>query len=451
MPTEKITPADEAARAMSAFDEGVANPNARPAEPPAPDPSEIDGGADDEVDGMTAEEVAAHEKAKGKTPNPDDPNAGADDDTGTPAADTSKDKGEKKFDPATYDPAKAIADKAKARAAEAAKKDKPAEGEGKDAGKDKPAAGDDKGKDGEAGKDGKKLTAEEQAKADQAATDAEAKKLGLKEGSPAHKRFQELANSNRDHERRWKDIGGEDGVRALQTAATDLQQWESHIAQTGATGEQLGQALGFLTAINSKDPAVLNQAFDNMIKEVNALGQRIGRSAGEGSGSAPDPLAEFPEIKAKVEAGKMDREDALAWVRDKKAAAVRAAAVTDRNVADEADQATRRGLGDLATLGQSLRARDGDQVFQAKMALTGKAINIMQRSNPPAKWKELAQELYEAMVVPAAVTPPGTKARTTTSSIRSVPAGGGGNLQRKATDPLDAFDIGVEEARDRGE
>lgn len=331
-----------------------------------------------------------------------------------------------------------------------------AAGDGKD-----PAAGDQ----GEGGDDDEAAageTDEQRAEREKAEREAAAKAeddkavkdLGLK--GRAEQRFRDLSGQVRDLSQKLEAVGGEEAIKTiaelggkegLQRTIEDAKaqhQWDQHMAQVGCTPQQFGEAMGYLKAINSDDPAVLRQARDNLLKEVGLLDERLGEKT-----ERHDPLEKHPDLKTKVQRGEMDEEDALEVVRLRREAA-EAEALRKRSTQTQTqEQAMQQGQQSLAALGAQLKQRDGDKDFGAKMQIIGPVLDKALPQLSPDKWQEYARDLYESVTLPKAPQPP----RVGKSPVRQSygTSGAAGDVHRnKPADPLDAFDQGVAEARELG-
>lgn len=287
--------------------------------------------------------------------------------------------------------------------------------------------------------------------------DRAVKELGLR--GKAEQRFRDLSGQVRDLSQKLEAVGGDDVVKAITQLggkqgldrviedAKAQHQWDQHMETIGCTPQQFGEAMGYLKAINSDDPEVLKAARDNLLKEVALLDGRLGEKT-----ERHDPLDAHPDLKAKVQSGAMDEEDALEIAR-LRAGGQRAQEQTQaQRVQQEAQQAQEAGRSQLAQLGATLRQRDGDAPFKARMAVIGRALDAALPALPPAQWVAYAQQLYDSVQLPAAPQAP-AKPRVGKSPARGSSAtvgSAGGAHPDKPANPWDAFDQGVEEAREVG-
>lgn len=317
----------------------------------------------------------------------------------------------------------------------------------------------DDGGDGKEAEDGVgEVTETEEQKADrekQEAESAEAKKvdddvksLGLK--GKAEERFRDLTGRLAQANKELQQYGGTEGLQRLQRDAEDQRQWDQRLNEIGCTPQQFGQAIGAVAAINSDDPAAWKQAHEFLSAEVKLLAKKLGLESGD-----YDPLSDHADLLDKVEAGAIDREDALEIARLRAGGKAREDAAS-RNAAlaaqkEELDRAQQQGLESLSALGAELKQRDGDAQFTAVMKLIGPRLQSLTSAIPPNQWSGQARALYElakdAGARPAAAPPRvgGKQPIRQSHATRHAPG-----VTKEHTDPMLAFDAGVEEARALG-
>lgn len=264
-----------------------------------------------------------------------------------------------------------------------------------------------------------------------AAVEKEIKDLGIT-SDRATKRFRELSQKAAQ-------------VEPLQTKAAQLEDWNETIQSTGADPEQLGRSLGYLAAINSRDPTQMNQAYDALSQELAWLGERLGRDA-----PGFDPLSKHPDLLALVEAGELPRATAKELVAARQSGAL---VQEQRTTQDQATQIKRQqddALVEVAKLGDTLRAAEPEH-FQQKFATLLPTIKIIQRTLPPAQWSKEIEAAYRelpAMAAPAPSPNPRASQATTPQPLR--PTGTSPAQMRAPTNDVDAFALGVAEAKAAG-
>lgn len=331
-----------------------------------------------------------------------------------------------------------------------------AAGDGKD-----PAAG-DQGEGGDddgapAGETDEQRAEREKSERDAAAKaedDKTVRDLGLK--GKAEQRFRDLSGQVRELSQKLESVGGEEAIKTitelggkegLQRTIEDAKaqrQWDEHMAKVGCTPEQFGQAMGFLAAINSEDPVVLKQARDNLLKEVSLLDERLGEKT-----ERHNPLDGAPDLKTKVQRGELDEEDALEILRLRRARDQDQKRTESLTQQQRQQQEMEHGRQAVAALGAELRGRDGEKDFAAKMEIVAPIIDRALPDLPPSRWAEYAKSVYESVRLPKAPQPP----RVGRSPVRQShgTTGAAGSVHRNnPPNPMDAFDQGVEEARELG-
>lgn len=328
--------------------------------------------------------------------------------------------------------------------------DKPAKpgtdgGADDDSAADAPAAAKPETDEERVAREGKEAEAAEAAKVDQ-----EVKDLGLK--GKSEERWRDLTGRLKEATTKIEQLGGDEGLQRLVRDANDQQEWDRQLNQIGATPEQFGQAMGFIAAFNSTDPVILRQARDNLLKEVAVLDGRLGEKT-----DRHDPLAAHPDLVDKVGRGAMDEEDAIEVARLRTEAAARERREQDQGQQDQLAEQHQVGVRELSALGAALKTRDGDAVFDAVMKSIGADLNAMVGSMPVDKWTATAERLYglglQAMRArvntnPSPAPPPRVGVR---QPIRQQHATrGAAAVTKEHTDPMAAFDAGVEEVRARG-
>lgn len=261
------------------------------------------------------------------------------------------------------------------------------------------------------------------------AIDAEIKDLGIS-NERTQKRFRELSERAAE-------------VEALRPEAERGRQWEETIKSTGADPQQMGNALNYLAAINSRDPAAMAQAYDFMQQEMAWLAKELGRPA-----PGYDPLAEYPELAKQVADGDMTKAAAEELIRTRRASALQQDSQQRQRQAMEqshaATQAQEQAMQDVQALGAQLRAAD-PQHFDAKFKAIQPMVAVIQDSLPPQQWAAAIQKAY--LAAPAPVAPP---VQRQPAAAPNNPARATGVDLSKAPTKENAFDFGVQLAKTQG-
>lgn len=254
--------------------------------------------------------------------------------------------------------------------------------------------------------------AQAQADPDAAKVDAEVKELGLKGASET--RFREMSAR----------------IRELETAHPAMQrmaEWESAIQQTGATPEQFGATMTYLSLVNSGDPAKIEAAFQQIESEYLTLAKALGRPVG-----GYDPLDDHPDLLEAVNGpDMMDRKYALelAQARNRQQHTQQARQVQDQT--DAQRRALTEGQQALQALDAELAA--SDPAFKAKLQVLAPAIQAMCAAAPPAEWAGRVREMFARLQLPAAAPAPAPAALP---PLR--PTVPGGTQVSRVVDPVDA-------------
>lgn len=263
--------------------------------------------------------------------------------------------------------------------------------------------------------------------------DAAVAELGLK--GKAEQRFREMSGTIKSQAQE---------IEPLRTAAARSQQWEDLVTETKASPEQFGQAIGYLTYLNSGEPTKMGQAFDFLLGELQQLGKTIGREVP----GLVDPIQDHPDLAQKVTYGELSRPDALEIARH------RTAQVRNTEHANETAAQTRqretfdRGMAAVADLSNRLKAEDPD--FDRKLAFLAPAMDTIRRNVPPDQWVAQIEDVYKRIpalpAAPVAAAPTPSPARPPVGAMPLRPTGTGHGMQRsvKGLSELDAFNMGLE-------
>lgn len=260
----------------------------------------------------------------------------------------------------------------------------------------------------------------------------EADALGLK--GKSRERFQQLNERVKTESAR------------AETAEAGLREWQDTIASTRATPEQFGKTMGYLRAISSGDPAQMNQGFEMLVGEVQALAKILGRPVP----GMYDPLDQHPDLKAAVDNMEIDRKHAeeLAANRARQSLEQQGRDAADRQASEQAaftaqvDEA-KAGLG---ALGAQLRQQDPD--FDRKMVALAPAIALIEKQVHPSQWVAAFGNAY--MQLPAMPAPPAPAPVAAPSRQPMRPTGANSGGAPKFENPMDAMRFGIDRARAAG-
>jgi len=179
----------------------------------------------------------------------------------------------------------------------------------------------------------------------------------------------------------------------------ELDEMITMVQDTGTSGEQYGQMLGFMKLFNSTDEADQRAAFKVMQGEMTIMAAKLGETI-----PGIDPLAAHADLQAEIEAGTLtgDRAIEIANTRTREAAS---AAITKTNTAEataqgDIDQAVADAKGELAVFEN---AHKTDPQWKAKKDILVPALRSVMRTIHPSLWKSTFEESYNKLVLPEAV------------------------------------------------
>jgi len=234
-------------------------------------------------------------------------------------------------------------------------------------------------------------------------------------------------------QKRFRELKEE--LDSLKPIAERAREWEQTIQSTGASPEQFGNVLNYLTAINSGDPAQMGKAYEAMQAELAWLGKQIGKPA-----PGYDPLAEHADLQAQIEQGTLSREAAQELIAARRQQAIYSQRQQQTIQQQQQQAAQQQALDAVAALGDRLRAQDG-ALFKARFKAIEPMVAVIQDSLPPAQWAAAIEKAYQAApVIPATPRAPAPNPARTSSAppLAAVP------------NPDDAFEFGIEQARQQG-
>lgn len=235
-------------------------------------------------------------------------------------------------------------------------------------------------------------------------------------------------------------------VKENETAADERDEMIDHITSSGATGEQFGATLGWLTLYNSDRIEDRREALKIMNDAVVGLAKEIGEPI-----AGADILSKHADLQAEVEEGtlKQPRAEEIAAARDRKVA-TDAAAETGRATATAdagAQAALGRGKAALNQLEVALSASDPQ--WAQKKALLLPTLKLTMKNVHPDAWGATFRAAYDNVKLPAAVETPKPKPKPKTPEpLRpKTPAGQG---TKTPSTMAEAIDFSLGEFEDEG-
>ena len=198
--------------------------------------------------------------------------------------------------------------------------------------------------------------------------------------------------------------------------------------ESGGTPEDIGTSISLIRAVNKGTP----EEKQNALQIVQAIGTILADQLGIPAPGV-DYLAEFPDLKLRVEEGDLSREDAIELAvakRHAKAVGETQAQATarERKAAETAQaQATEQGQRQEAANAVSAAAtaflkRDGQAAYEARVTYAKQAFQDIMAVNPvpPSQIPALFQRLYESESAKLLADAAQVKTRQTVTGVRPV-------------------------------
>lgn len=294
-----------------------------------------------------------------------------------------------------------------------------------------------------------KAEAEPEKKADDKPADQEAEaeiaKFGLKEQSAA--RFRELSSTVKElapirDQLQSAGVKVEDLPRVIQRAK-DADELIGQVMDTGASPEQYGQTLQYLSLVNAAgrgDRNAAKQAFELWKSE----GVALAKLAGEEVPGIHDPLADHADLAQRVENGDMPRDVALEVAR------MRAGETLSRaNQEQTAKQAEYSGAVQEAE--NQLRALDAqfnaaDPHYSVRRPALNNMVADIRKSLHPKDWAAATQRAYQQLaLIPVAVPQQPKTDKPPVGPVRPGPSPSR-NVAPTFDDPMEAMSFGIKQA-----
>ena len=213
----------------------------------------------------------------------------------------------------------------------------------------------------------------------------------------------------------------------LAPVVDQLRAWEDSITSTGATPEQFGGAMNYLTLLNSGKPENLEIAFEQIEGEYLALAKALGRPTSAGY----DPIADHPDIAAKLANMDIDRDTALEVIAARNRAKVEQVSRQTQQQQDSQQDGIEQGRSEMLALEAELRVTD--PAYSEKLTALTPALQAMTKVTAPDKWAASARRMFATLNIPAPPAPV-TKLPGATPLRPTVP---GGSHAKPVTDPVD--------------
>lgn len=209
-------------------------------------------------------------------------------------------------------------------------------------------------------------------------------------------------------------------------------QFREMLQQTGGTAEDFAQAFDYITSMKRCDLQSALNLLDSQRRQISLM---MGRPL-----PGADPLAEFPDLRQRVDGYQMDEQAAIELARARKQAEAlsnqRQQSIQTEQQTQHVLQAKQSAMSEVDRMGAEWAARDPD--YAAKEEIILKQIPMIAKQFPPQMWAAQVRIMYETLsAMPMAQQ---QQRQNTPPPLR--PSGqGGGN--RKPSNMLEALNNGL--------
>ena len=243
---------------------------------------------------------------------------------------------------------------------------------------------------------------------------------GIKEGSKAHERFQNLANTNKELTSKAEELDSYvTGMRGM-------------VNDAGLNKEGFRDLLDFAREANSGDPKKALELLDVQRKELLL---KIGEVV-----EAPGVLDDFPDLKEKVENHDLSEADAIklaqAEVFKKQADQVNKTQADQQAEETNYKAAVQKYSAEVTALEAEWKKNDVD--YSSKSAIIYEKLNDIQKQ-PPEQWPFLVKQAYD--LITSAVKKSG-KGLSSDTAVTKEHGGDGGQQEPKTR--LEAISLALE-------
>lgn len=224
-----------------------------------------------------------------------------------------------------------------------------------------------------------------------------------------------------------------EAIKRAEAAEADVTQFREVLRQTGGTAEDFTAAFDYITAMKRGD---LQSALSMLDAQRRQISLMMGRPL-----PGADPLAEFPDLRQRVEAYQMDESAAIELARARKQAEAlnnqRMQSQETQQRAQATQQAKLAAMAEVDRMGAEWAARDPD--YAAKEEIILKQIPAIAQQFPPQMWAAQVRMLYDTMSS-MPMSPPPAMRQATPAPLR--PSGQQGGA-RKPASMLEALNSGL--------
>lgn len=190
----------------------------------------------------------------------------------------------------------------------------------------------------------------------------------------------------------------------IETLRSNLDGIRHIMKDTGAAPEDFGKMFDYMKALNSGDMVRVRAVLEDQIRQYTMLtGQSL---------SQVDPLAEFPDLRERVNGYQMDENTALEIARNRAIQNRNNQVIQQQNQQQEKtqryQQARQNAMQEVDQMGAEWAKRDPD--YSAKEEIILKQIPVIAKEFPPEQWSKQVRILYQTLSAmpisrPQATTP----------------------------------------------
>lgn len=237
-----------------------------------------------------------------------------------------------------------------------------------------------------------------------------------------------------------------DRTKASEEKATQVQQNFDYLVQgvqsTGASPEQYGETLSWLSLFNSGDPKQQEKALEIIEDVADRLATMVGKER-----KVADPLAAHLDLQQAVAKGQLTAQYAKEVARSRNQGAFRQELQSHASVQQQQEQAAatekETARTDLNSLEESLKATD--PLYEQKKAAILPTLKVVFPTIRPSQWKETFTKLYrEARVVPRiAIRRPVVTGQPMRANKSGAATGGGNPQKQEPKTPMDVMNAAL--------
>lgn len=171
----------------------------------------------------------------------------------------------------------------------------------------------------------------------------------------------------------------------------DLEGIRSIMKDTGASPEDFAKAFDYMKAITSGDMEHVGRVIQEQIRQYTLMTGKPLQTA--------DPLAEFPDLRERVNGYQMDENTALEMARHRHMQNQQQQYIRQNQEQQQRSQyeaqSRNQAISEVARLGDEWKKNDPDYTFKEDAIL--KQIPAIKANFPPQLWPQQVRLLYETM------------------------------------------------------